>query len=244
MNLKIVIATMLVAASANATENHNNGNNGNDQAQGQVQLQGQLQGQTQSTKVGIDVDSTNIAAAAAKSNSASLSTSLSISEGGSGGAGGAAASDSNANSSSGGNSLTVNESGNSSHVAASTPAAVVGNTTATCRYFIGVSGMGTNGGGGLGYPVKDKDCELMEMSSFVFAHNNPTLGWDLFCRTSVIKKLITYEGCMATSGTATAASAAEALKSQASTIIIPMPTYTKSEVDERVNRAALAAVAK
>lgn len=125
---------------------------------------------------------TGYSTSSAQAHSSSEAISVSQAEGGS------------ANASSGGNSLSNSSRYNA---AASTPATVVGNTTAACRAFIGITGMGRDGGGGIGWPMVDGDCKYMTLASGAFAQGNPDLGWALYCRAPTIKKQIGYEQCMA-----------------------------------------------
>jgi len=62
------------------------------------------------------------------------------------------------------------------------------NNTAGCRYVIGITGVGVNGGGGLGWPLKDKDCIFMEFAAMAFSQGNTDGGWDMYCSAPTIKR--------------------------------------------------------
>lgn len=164
---------------------------------------------------------------------------IGIAEGGSAVAGDSTSSstsstgDSTSASNSGGNALTVNEARNKT--VASTPAAVVGNTTAECRSFIGISGMGRDGGGGLGFPVTDQDCKLGILAETAFNRGNRALGAQLFCQSPTVKKTVGFDACLESFG-----------ESAPTVIVLPVAadTYSKAEINERITRAATAAAQK
>jgi hypothetical protein len=97
--------------------------------------------------------------------------------------------------------VTVNNNEAREHKpAANTSATVIGNTTAACRSFIGISGGVVSGGGGIGFPITDNDCKFMTLAQSAFAQGNNTLGWNLYCTAPTIVKEIGHDACVQAGG--------------------------------------------
>jgi len=94
--------------------------------------------------------------------------------------------------------VTVNNNEARDHSpAANTSATVIGNTTAACRSFIGITGSVVGGGGGIGFPVTDQDCKFMTLAQSAFAQGNTELGWNLYCSAPTVREEIGRETCVA-----------------------------------------------
>lgn len=165
-------------------------------------------------------DSTAVSASSSRSDSQSAaigvgvggdSRSTAVAVGGQGGKGGDAvsvagggtsvAAGGNASSQSAGGQSAANNSFSYTEArdhapSASTPAAVIGNTTASCRSFIGISGMGRDGGGGLGFPVVDQDCKLGALAAQAAAFGNDVLAARLFCKGPTVRKAVGETACL------------------------------------------------
>lgn len=81
--------------------------------------------------------------------------------------------------------------------AANTSATVIGNTTAACRSFVGITGSVVGGGGGIGFPITDQDCKYMTLAQGAFAQGNTELGWNLYCSAPTVREVIGRETCVA-----------------------------------------------
>lgn len=100
----------------------------------------------------------------------------------------------NTNTATGGGAA-INENVGTSASSAFTP---MGNNTASCLQFYGLSGQGVTGGGGLGFSRANKVCQLMEMANSFANHGNDVA----YCKEMVVaaKKVdkhttITFDDC-------------------------------------------------
>jgi hypothetical protein len=100
----------------------------------------------------------------------------------------------NTNTATGGGAA-INENVGSSASSAFTP---MGNNTASCLQFYGLSGQGVTGGGGLGFSRANKVCQLMELANSFANHGNDVA----YCKEMVVaaKKVdkhttITFDDC-------------------------------------------------
>ncbi len=220
--MKRILLTLLLAMSTTAYATNNSTNDG---------CQGNCPQTTTTEPANVTSQSKSGAVALSNATSTSTASSNSISTSGaaSSATGGAATAEGGASSSQavGDVNVDVNTEAKRNRVAASTPATVVGNTTAECKSFVGLSFSNIAAGGGLGFTHTDGDCRMLSLSNAAFSHGNPQLGWELYCKVPSVKKYYGEQACLDSIPAPVAVAEVHAATS-----------YSKQEVDERILRAA------
>ena len=89
-----------------------------------------------------------------------------------------------------GDQIEIDASDRSTHEyneAAATAVAGYGNTTASCFRTYGVGSSRRDGSWSLGWPMKDKNCELGEDAALAFMMGNELAGWRMYCAQSNVQ---------------------------------------------------------
>ena len=190
----VTIMLLFISFSAQAFEVPQKKPVGQKNTQQQLQAQGQIQGQAQgqkqnvatNTTVGVDTDA-NSSVNIGDTHIAPITESSATIQDGAVSVGG--------DTINAGTELSIGGAFYQDKREAPDVTFIPNNNTVSCRYVIGITGVGLKGGGGLGWPRRDKDCVYMEFATLAFSQGNMSMGWKMYCLAPTIVKEL-GESCL------------------------------------------------